>query len=167
MPHDDPRHHHPNHPAPVTTPRSWGQAITITLALVTVLGGIVLGAAACREPYSTREPAPTITDPAVITNAVNRLCYAVGAYTVDDLDRAVVEGDIAYLAGLQGVPSDLRAAATGYWDDPRVRDLDGPHDADEPSGRAVADQRRGAIIAACKTKGWTAGVKASDQPPLK
>lgn len=162
MPYDDPRHHHPNHPAPVIDrARSWGQSISITLALVTVLAGTALGISACREPYSTREPAPTITDPAKITNAVSRLCYAVGAYTVDDLNRSAVEGDIDYLAGLQGVPSDLRAAATGYWADPRVRNLD------NPGNRAVADRRRGDIIAACKTKGWTAGVKASDQPPLK
>ena len=138
-----------------------GQAVTATLTAFTVALGVVFGVGGCVQPSVTRAPAPTITDPALITDAVARLCYAVNAYTVDDLDRPAVEGDIGYLAGLQGVPSDLRAAATGYWDDPRVRDLAAP------ANRAVADQRRGAIVAACKTKGWKVGDRATDQPPLK
>lgn len=137
-----------------------GQAVTAVLTAFTVALGVTFAVTGC-QPTVTRAPAPTITDPAQITAAVARLCYAVNAYTVDDLDRPAVEGDIGYLAGLQGVPADLRAAATGYWDDPRVRDLA------VPANRAVADQRRGAVVTACKAKGWKAGSAASDQPPLK
>jgi hypothetical protein len=146
---------------PARRARAAGQAVTVALACVTIALGAAFGVAACVEPSATRAPAPTITDPALIRNAVARLCHAISGYTVDDLDRAPVEGDIGYLAGLQGVPADLRAAATGYWDDARVRDLD------DPRNRAVADSRRGDVLAACKAKGWTVGEQATDQPPRR
>lgn len=138
-----------------------GQAVAAALTAFTVALGVTFGVGACVQPSVTREPAPVITDPATVTEAVRRLCHAVGAYTVDDLDRAAVEGDIGYLAGLQGVPPDLRAAATGYWADPRVRNLA------VPANRAAADSRRGQIIATCEHHGWHPGDRATDQPPLK
>jgi hypothetical protein len=121
---------------------------------------IAVGYLAGCAPSVTREPAPTISDTTVIANAVNRLCYAFNGYTVDDLDRPVVEGDVDYLAGLQGVPGPLAANARFYWDDARVRDLT------VAANRAEAEARRGTVITSCRTYGWK-GAPASDQPPRK
>jgi hypothetical protein len=152
---DDPRH--PVHRI--------GRAVTLTLAGGLLVLGLGLLPAAC-SPSVTREPAPTVTDPATVRNAVARLCHAFHAYTVDDLARPAVEADVEYLAGLQGVPDGLRKAAVGYWNEPGVRDLNATHDADEPSNRAIANDRYGAVSAACNNHGWKRE-KASDQPPKK
>lgn len=137
-----------------------GQAVAATLMAATVALGTFLGVTGCTAPYQDRQPAPTITDPAIIKNAVSRLCYAFHNYTVDDLARPAVEGDIEYLAGLQGVPEGLATAAVGYWDDARVRTL-------TTDNRKVAESRAGNVSVACRFHDWKPGQKASDQPPKR
>ncbi len=159
---------HRPRPGRVVNPRTWRRVDTVgrvtsgALTVFTVALGVYFGVTGCVvEPSARQKTAPAVTDPVAVQQAVRRVCYAFHQYTPQDRARAAVEGDLTYLAGLQGVPADLRADIRGYWNDPNVRT------PDTAAGRDAVQVAAGRVNATCWDNGWSNGLRASDQPPRR